>query len=151
MTSESFAKQFYSWYVPLAQRSSTSPASTIALKEHGADLSPELAAALREDADAQARIPGMIVGIEFDPFLGGQDVCERYEVGPAHEDARGSTVDVYGVCSGRRSVRPDVVAVVARSGGGWRFVNFRYPAQQTDLLQQLRQAREDRSDTARGS
>ena len=44
-------------------------------------LSVETDRRLREDAKAQAKVKGEIVGLDSDPFLASYDPCERYEVG----------------------------------------------------------------------
>ncbi|HEY0778278.1 MAG TPA: hypothetical protein VGD56_09955 [Gemmatirosa sp.] len=149
MSPHQFVERFYDWYVPRAGQSGAQPAWTSALSVRAADLNPDLARALREDADAQAHAAGEIVGIDADPFLGGQDPCERYEVGAARPDAAGYAVEVYGVCGGKRHDAPDVVAEIAAVGDSWQFVNFRYPAVHSDLRRALQQARDDRGAAVR--
>jgi hypothetical protein len=56
------------------------PASALALKEKPYAFDSELSRMLKEDSEAQAKVKTEIVGLDFDPVLGGQDACERYEV-----------------------------------------------------------------------
>ena len=106
---------------------------------------------MREDFAAQAKAPGEIVGLDFDPFLNSQDPCERYEVGLITQKGETYLVNVYAICSGKKSSVADVVPEVLHKGSQWEFINFRYPnqAQQyhnsADLLSILRIQREERS------
>ena len=104
-------------------------------------LSEELSTALRADSQAQANVPREIVGLDFDPFLNSQDPCENYEVGEIATHDRGYTVEVYSVCSGKRSQRPDVIGEVTRRDSSWVFTNFLYPAVESDLLTVLKKSR----------
>jgi hypothetical protein len=144
-----FVQGFYDWYVPVALRDNPVPASDIALKQRPAVFSPVLFRALKEDSEAQAKAQGYIVGIDFDPFLASQDPCDRYEVGTVAAQKVGYSVKIYGVCSGKRNEKPDVVAEVARQDGSWAFTNFIYPAIHRDLLGILRTLREERRKSSR--
>ena len=139
-----FAQGFYSWYVPEALKTEEAPAWNVALKYKRDVFSATLFQALKEDSDAQAKASGEIVGLDFDPFLNTQDPCDGYVVGTVTSQGAGYRIDVYGVCSGKRDERPDVVAEVARQGGSWVFTNFLYPAIHTDLLGTLKTLREER-------
>src|SRR5689334_19920193 len=75
-----FVQRFYDWYVPLAIKSDSTPSWNQVLRYRGSSLSSELVRRLREDADAQAKVKGEMVGLDFDPFLNAQDPCERYRV-----------------------------------------------------------------------
>jgi len=143
-----FVQQFYDWYVPKALKHNAGPASDLALKYKGRVFSPKLSLALKEDSDAQAKVKGWIVGLDFDPFLNSQDSGERYEVGKATRKGGSYWVDVYGVWSGKKSEKADVVAEVVRKNGRWFFVNFHYPnaanPRSGDLLSVLALLQEDR-------
>jgi hypothetical protein len=136
-----FVRRFYEWYVPLARGDHGDPVST-ALSRHAAWFTPAIRTALRADSAAQAQSPDEVVGLDGDPFLNAQDFCERYEVGAATPATRGYQVAVFGVCSGKRNARPDVIVELARVGRAWVFTNFDYPnerrALSTDLLSLLR-------------
>jgi hypothetical protein len=90
------------------------------------------------------------VGIDFDPILNSQDPCKRYEVGKITRKGDNYWVEVYGVCSGKKSEKPDVIPELARIGGKWLFVNFHYEnlmeeyPQSGDLLAKLKILREER-------
>lgn len=144
-----FAQGFYSWYVPEALKTEETPAWSVALKYKRSAFSLALFRALKEDSDAQAKASGQIVGLDFDPFLNTQDPCDRYEVGTVTPQNARYRVDIYGVCSGKRNEKPDVVAEVARRDGSWAFTNFLYPAIHRDLLGTLRTLREERQKSSR--
>lgn len=143
-----FVQSFYDWYVPIALRRGTvGPAWDQVLERRPSVLAPELARTLRLDSEAEASAPGEIVGLEFDPFLGSQDPCERYEVARVRRSAGGYSVTIHAVCTKNETYVPEVVAEVARGSRGWRFTNFVYPQQHSDLmslLSRLRQQRERR-------
>ena len=59
---------------------------------------------LEADFAAQASDrSGSIVGIDWEPFVGGQDPCERYEVGSIRVKESARLVDVHPACNARRS------------------------------------------------
>src|SRR5262249_54797397 len=138
---------FYDWYVQ-------SPDSSRALKYKRSAFSPTLARALYEDDEAQAKSPGEITGLDWDPFLSGNDnpPGERYVINNISlRGDRTCWVELH-----RMSYSEDVVAAeVVHNGGGWHFVNFyyRFPKAQTlaesvsrggllTILKTLRQARQ---------
>jgi hypothetical protein len=141
---ESFVQAFYDWYVPRGLANQEGPAWAFVMRERATLLTPELAQALSEDVRAQAVADGELVGLDFDPFLASQDPCERYVAGQVTGGGRVSRIEVYSVCSGRRSERPDVIAEVVQRDGAWVFANFHYPREQTDLVTVLRQLRDSR-------
>lgn len=144
-----FVQEFYNWYVPEALKTQETPAWNVALKYKRGEFSPALFRALKADSDAQAKASGEIVGLDFDPFLNSQDPCDRYEVGTVIPQGAGYRVDIYGVCSGKRNEKPDVVAELARKDGSWAFTNFLYPAIHRDLLGILKTQREERQKRSR--
>lgn len=143
-----FVQQFYSWYVPRARANSPGPAWDLALKHKSSEFAPELARALKEDSEAQAKVQGEIVGLDFDPFLSAQDPCERYEAGRIVLKGAGYWVDIYGVCSGKRHEKADVVAELIQKDNHWLFVNFHYPKDR-NLLAVLKSLREGREKPAK--
>jgi hypothetical protein len=139
-----FVQQFYAWYVPRALEPRGGDASDLALKYKRQLFSAELFRALKDDSDAQAKVKGEIVGLDWDPFLNSQDPCSRYEVGSATRDWAGVySVEVFGVCWGRRSDKPEVIAKVGREHGRIVFVNFS-AGRDGDLLAALRLSRQAR-------
>ncbi|MGA9853198.1 MAG: hypothetical protein WBR15_09735 [Gammaproteobacteria bacterium] len=133
-----FVQAFYGWYVPEALKAQEEPAWNVALKYKSGAFSRELYHALNEDAEAQAKTSGVIVGLDFDPFLNTQEPCRRYEVGKIASQKSSYRIDIFGVCSGKRNEKPDVVAEVAHGNGNLVFTNFVYPAIHSDLLNTLK-------------
>ena len=142
---EHFARAFYAWYVPRALAPGTRSAANAVLRTRASDLTPALFRALRDDLDAQAKATDEIVGIDFDPMVGGQDPCERYEVGPVRGQGAAYTAPVYGVCEGVGHPEPDAVAVLTPTNGGWQVADVRHPSVHGNLLDALGLAREDRA------
>lgn len=140
-----FVQRFYKWYAPTALRHTAVPAFGIALSERPSAFSHALLRALEVDSDAQANAEGIIVGLDFDPFLAAQDPCERYKAGEATWRAGHYLVPVYGVCSGKRHAKPDVVAEVGRVDQRWVFLDFRYPGNPPGLMAVLETLREERA------
>lgn len=120
-----FTQAFYEWYAKTLDPRKHS-VSTI-LRERPEILSPDLRAALEEDARARAHAEGYIVGVDFDPFIGGQDICERYTVGEILANGGSYRINVYSPCYSADHETPDVIAIVAWDHGRWTFRNFEYP------------------------
>lgn len=143
-----FVGEFYAWY---ARTMGGLKGLDLALKERSRAFSTVLFQALKADRDAQANVSGFIVGLDFDPLTGHQYTCERYEVGDVTPKAKTDRVEVFAVCSGRKSAKPDVVAEVGREGGHFVFVNFFYEnteeahPQSTNLLAILKLLQEARA------
>ncbi len=146
-----FVGQFYAWYAPRTLSDNSIPAYEFTLKNKKNLFTPVLLKALKDDFDASAKVRNEIVGLDFDPFLNTQDPCERYEVGKTVRKGNSYWVEVYGVCSGKRSEKPDVRPEVVRINGHWLFANFHYEHQAKDyparddllgILKLLREARE---------
>ena len=127
-----FVQQFYTWYVPVVLGQHKEPSSNIALRDKKAAFSSELYAALKADWDAQANVKDDIVGLDFDPFLNTQDPCKRYELGKITQAGNGYRVEVFGICSGKRSSEPEVAPEVQWANGHWEFANFYYPNMMKD-------------------
>ncbi len=132
---QKFVQAFYDWYYPKAEADQDGPSCALALKDKPQDFAPALAAALKADMDAQAKVSDDIVGLDFDPFLNAQDFVGPYVTGAAHwqEKEKALLVDVYGTDAGKRPAKPTVVAEIAFAQGHWMFVNFEYPGD-GDLL-----------------
>jgi hypothetical protein len=104
---------------------------------------------MKQDADAQAKNPGEIVGIDFDPFLNGQDFAQKYVVGKVTHKGDRYRVEVFGIWNGKKDEIPSVVPELMYSNGQWRFMNFYYhrdpkKPSEDDLLSVLRALREER-------
>ena len=143
-----FVQRFYDWYAPLSRKAGPLPSWIVALDKRGAQFDPGLSRALREDAEAQERSPDDIVGLDFDPFLNGQDdPADNYAVGDATESEGVLLVSVYGVRNGKRAAQPDVVAELKPLKGSFQFTNFRYGAD-GDLLGTLKLLSDQRAHPA---
>lgn len=146
-----FTQEFFDWYTPFTQNDSDGPALDIAIKDKAGVFSPELLRALRGDAEAQARTPGEIVGIDFDPFVGSQDPADHYAV--RHVSVKGNTCSAEVWRDSPSDTRtpkpqiPDSIAELVEQAGRWKFVNFRYPDFKTDLLRVLASLRKERQKT----
>jgi hypothetical protein len=123
-----FAQDFYDWYVPKAlSPTRDGPTSDVAaLKEKPDAFGPELSRLLREDWEAQEKVTGFTVGLDFDPFLFGQDPAEHYVIRNIVSKGDRCWVDVYSIPP-LSSQKPNVVAELVLRDGRWRFVNFHYP------------------------
>ncbi len=136
-----FVRRFYQSYTRRGVASGLLAADSV-IAERANAFSPELLQALRRDAKTRADARGEIAGLDFDPFLGGQDPCDKYEVGtPARSAARASLfIPIFAVCGGKRDTIPTVIAEVGRRKNEWEFANFRYPGTPgPDLLETLNQ------------
>jgi hypothetical protein len=130
-----FVDEFYKWYTPIARKNSRVPPWYTVLDQRPVALSDTLLHALRRDREEQSKATGEIVGLDFDPFLGGQDPCERYVTGNSVQAGNTYRVSVFGICGKARHAQADVIAEVARSESSWVFVDFYYPgADGGDLL-----------------
>ncbi len=97
------------------------------------DLSAELMAALQADREASVANDEEIVGLDFDPFINAQDVCEGFEARAAA--ARDTTMDVavYNTCDWGHPLVPDVIYVLQRRGDRWVIADLRYGGGQSLL------------------
>ena len=150
-----FTQEFYDWYAPLVQDISPNAVSVARHKIRDRELevlSPRLLRALRADNEAQERAKGELVGLDFDPFVGSQDPADHYEAGKSHLEGNRCSVEVWSASrndAAEKSDKPDVVAVLAQESGRWRFVNFKYPQLNSDLLSELAELAKERSKPAK--
>lgn len=144
-----FVQEFYDWYIPKTSDPNNGRTSNLVLKLRGSTLTSQLARGLKEDSEAQAKA-NEIVGLDFDPFTNSQDPCERYEVGKITRKEETYWIEVYAICEGKKSEKPNVLAELARINRQWQFVNFHYTnflnghSQDSDLLSALKSLREER-------
>ena len=139
-----FVQEFYNWYVPKANAGGKISASDTALKQKKMDFDSALETALLQDAEAQRKTPGEIVGIDFDPFLNTQDPLKHYEVGKIVQKGDVYLLDIHGIQGVKKHGVPDVIAEVAKNGGRWCFVNFHYPNSNQSLIAVLKALAADR-------
>ena len=136
-------RDFYAWYLPAAPGANARGLDLV-LKTRASLFTDNLFRALKQDFDASAKNPDEVVGLDFDPFLAAQDPCERYEVGAATRKGKGYSIEIHGVCAGKKRGKPDVIAELVPKGDSWVFANFRYPVERSDLLKVLKSLREQR-------
>lgn len=144
-----FVQQFYDQYLRLADHGGREAPDDQIIRRHPAWFSAELRRALAGDLAAAKKSPGEIVGLDFDPFLNAQDVAKRYTARRVSRQGGSFTVDVYASWDPKKPADIAVVPQLARRGGRWTFVNFRYPAhekgeKESNLLQVLRELRAER-------
>jgi hypothetical protein len=137
-------QEFYDWYVPKAVQDHAGRPSDIVLEYDRSGFSAELFRKLKEDSEAQAKADDL-VGLDSDPFLGGQDTCEPYSLRKVTRTGTRCWVEVHG-SSCAKNAKPDVVPELALKSGHWIFVNFHYPqlGKHTDLLSMLSKLSRDR-------
>lgn len=142
-------QRFLDQYIGLSGHAG--PAYLQLLSSHAGPLDSALATALREDAEFgdQRATGGSREGINFDPFLGSQDPCPRYEARDAVQHGVTYRVTVHPTCAGSSPKSSPVYAVV-HGGGQWRIANVFY--EKTDLRSLLCQhARRDTVHRARSA
>ncbi len=118
-----FVQSFYTWYVPANGRE---PNWSSLFGEKKSVFAPRLFQSLKADTDAQAKVDGEIVGLDFDPFLNSQDPSRKYVAGKISQKKDLYFVDIHSVSAGKKSAKPDLVAELKRIDGKWKFVNFHY-------------------------
>jgi hypothetical protein len=143
-----FVQEFYNWYTPIASKDHKGPAFSIALKRKPSLFSSELIQALNEDATAQEKANGEIVGIDWDPFLYGQDSGGRYVVGKMKQKGDRYFVDVNVILNAKKLSGPHVIAELMKVNGQWTFMNFRY-LDSADLLTNLKTLKKERQTPAK--
>jgi hypothetical protein len=135
-----FVQRFYDAYLKSAPRW----AQTV--ENRRAVFEPGLAEALRQDAAAQAKVQGDLVGLDFDPFLGSQDPGPRFQARRAAAIAGGQRVEVFDLTS---PARPMVLVDVAPRDGSWIITDFRYPNIGEDLRAILKALEAERASQRR--
>lgn len=141
-SAKTFVQDFYAWYVKEVKKGHRESSEAITLRTRASLFSGPLVDALKDDLAASARSPEEVVGLDFDPFLNSQELCEPYKIGKPTPDADTYKVPVYGSCPDKPG-QPDVIAALQKSGDAWIFVNFFYPGD-GDLLAVLEQLKQDR-------
>jgi hypothetical protein len=123
-----FVQVFYDWYARKAVTGVRNAESTweTALHEKASCFSPELRRQLRADSQAQAKVRGEVVGLDFDPFIDSQDPDRYYRVLNVVSKDKTYLVEVHRVVSGKVAQQRTVTAEVVGKKGKWYFVNFRY-------------------------
>jgi hypothetical protein len=149
-SAKTFVQGFYDWYTGEMQKNEEGPVAD-PLKSKRWPFSAAIVTALRADQEAQAKTPGDVVGIDFDPYLNAQDTCFPYKAGKVTASGSQYRVELFDSnCSSSHPEIPTVIAVVERDGASWRFVNFLYPGEpgkaDSDLLSVLKQLAKEREE-----
>jgi hypothetical protein len=143
-----FVQAFYDWYLHEVLKSNGRPPSDLALRYKKGAFDSELIRQLRQDYETASKVPDEIVGLDFDPFLNTQDPADHYLVGNIVRKGGSYWAEVFGLVSGKKSDKPDVVAELVFNTGGWVFVNFHYgkspDSSDMNLLSILKSLREER-------
>jgi hypothetical protein len=140
-----FAVDFFAWYVPFTQRELNEPAFYTAIRHKQSAFAPALLLALKTDAKAQSKVEGEIVGIDFDPFVGGQDPADHYDVRNIKLKGNHCFAEIWRKSSNETSAKlPDSIAELSQVKGAWQFVNFHYPGVKGNLVSVLASWRKDR-------
>jgi len=117
----------------------------VALRRKPEVFHPDLLHALKIDSEAAARATGDIVGLDFDPFVGGQDTANHYEARRVTWRDNKCSIEVWRARpTAANSGKPDVIADLALDRGHWQFLNFRYPDVNDDLVNVLARLSEER-------
>jgi len=121
-----FVQDFYNWYAPLVLKTDTDIAWERLLKEKPLVLDSNLIHLIGNDYREQAKAKGVIVGIDFDPFLNSQDPSATYVAGKVSGNENVFRVEVRERRSDGGADNAELVAEVSRINGKWRFTNFYY-------------------------
>jgi hypothetical protein len=143
-----FVRGFYASYRMLveSQPVANPPVWVQVARSHDSVLTSALALALSTDRQEAVAFPGVIAGLDFDPFLGAQDPCDNYSIGRIVAQQPGFRAEIHGDCGGGQDAVPDVIAEIVPVNTAYRFTNFYYPRSSTDLrslLTRLRDARQE--------
>jgi hypothetical protein len=117
-SAEAVTRSFYSWYVPKAIAARDQPAWAKVLRRRPAILSARLQHELQADLKKKAHASGMIEGIDFDPFLGGQDPCPSFAIGKTRTERARYLVEVRPVCPSA-AAQPTVTVYLIRNRSGF--------------------------------
>jgi hypothetical protein len=127
LSAKGFVQSFYTWYIPQMTKNVPVPSDQRILKERASSFSPTLLAMLKEDLAASAKVTDEIVGLDFDPYINGQDTPTRYLAGKVIPKDKCYWVEVFDVSSGKKGKDPAVIPEVKFVKGQWIFTNFHYP------------------------
>jgi hypothetical protein len=139
-----FVQEFYDWYQPLMQKRAQQPAWNLALQRKPEAFNSDLLKALKIDSEASAHAKGDIVGLDFDPFVGGQDPAGHYQARGVSWQGERCSVEVWPASPAPKSGKPDAIAEVVLASGNWEFQNFRYPESNSNLVSVLAELRAER-------
>jgi hypothetical protein len=101
----------------------------IPTKQRPEYFDPGLRKALMDDYAAQAKAKGELVGLDSDPFLGGQDIGLGYQTGNVKNIGNKFLVDIHDIDKGKSEKEKlaspvTVIAEVTKSNEHFVFTNF---------------------------
>ena len=109
---------------------------------------PNLLRGLKADIAAQAKVPGELVGLDFDPVLNSQDPAAHYSVGAVYTSNGHCFADVYALTAGKKGAKPEVIPELSLRNGKFQFENFHYDQSEiatgANLISVLRVLKSDR-------
>jgi hypothetical protein len=150
-----FVQQFYDWYTILYNKETIGKndavsSDIVALNKRSEFFDAPLKKAIIDDANAQAKVAGEIVGFDADPFLNAQDDGFKYLAGNVKQVDDVFFVDIHGGLTGKTkkailATEVVIIAEVINVKGKWIFKNFIYPGKvQTNLLDILKDMHKER-------
>jgi hypothetical protein len=139
-----FVQSFYDGYAPVSGSTLHPPPDMprgweAALRARPQLFDSELARRLMADYIAQQKSPKMIVGLDGDPFIGGNaGFVGAYIAGKVTETAGRCFVAVHAQSTRHPDFKADIEPELALRHGRWQFVNFRDSQSREDLLTALK-------------
>jgi len=144
-----FVERSYAGFGARASLHSPVPALERVLGYEPGIFSSDLFQQLQEDTQAQKKAGGVIVGLDFDPFLACQDCDGPYRVQKVELKEGRCFVQLHSVEDEGENPTPRVTPELALKDGKWVFANFHYPnperAEFENLLSLLKSLREFRA------
>lgn len=133
--------EFYDWYVAVALAPSTAQRAWYrVLDESPSVLSDSLLRALQRNRELQRAAPGVIAGLESDPFLNSQDPCPGYSVASATQSGSTVVVVIEPKCGTDRQPQAHFKVMMTRNDSGWVVTDLEYPGEfGGSLMARLRQ------------
>ena len=133
-----FVQGFYDWYLRQSPGNSDVWPLDTAIKNRPELFDAPLLRALQIDAYARAHANGEIDGLDWDPFLNGQDYPDHYEA----TNVVGNSITIIGYDHQPSQPSVSLQAEVRCTPDHCVFVNFHYPAKadlgRSDLLKTLK-------------
>ena len=136
-----FVQKFYDWSFPLFK---ANIADQKIIMKHGREFFGQN---LRKALETYYNTPTKDgdIGLDFDPFMAGQDFGEGYQTGNVKQVENKFLIDVHDIKNGqsRKAVLASALLVtveVTKEAGKWAITNFLYPSDlgNTNLLKLLK-------------
>ncbi len=144
-----FVQSFYDWYSAAARKDNSDIGFEQVVKyKKGTSFTAELRSLLQEDARAQAKVKGEIVGLDFDPFLStNAEPAGKYIVENVLHKNNSYLASVFAFHAGKKTPKPIAVPELILRKGEWQFANFHYvdsSAENENLVGILKLLQKDR-------